>query len=63
MREIQRIDRILNLLGEIWKLAPDWRLGQILVNATGITWDMFYVEDDEIEKKLTMFLKDLKGDE
>jgi len=52
MREINRRDEILKLLDQIWTKFPDWRLGQILVNATGETGDMFYIEDDRLIKDL-----------
>ena len=32
MRDINRIDTILQQLGEIWKMNPDLRLGQLLLN-------------------------------
>lgn len=56
MREITRIVRILALIRQIWCAYPDWRLGQLLVNITGITGDMFYIEDDDLENYLRKFL-------
>ena len=32
MRELERIDRICDLLKEKWKTRPDQRLGQFLIN-------------------------------
>lgn len=51
MRDPNRINRICELLSEVWKQYPDWRLGQLLFNLTG-RYDMFYVEDDTIEEEL-----------
>lgn len=47
-----RIDPILATIARIWKKYPDLRLGQILVNATGHTGDMFFYEDDKLLHKL-----------
>jgi len=52
MRDPQRIREILEIIANIWYKNPDLRLGQILVNATSITGDMFYVEDDLMLKGL-----------
>lgn len=53
MRDPNRINRICELLSEVWKQYPDWRLGQLLFNLTG-RYDMFYVEDDTIEEELRL---------
>ena len=38
---------MLELLGEVWKQYPDWRLGQVICNATGLKPSpIFNVEDD-----------------
>ncbi len=57
MRELERIDRICELLKEKWKTRPDLRLGQFLINhifvvpskADVIMWKQ---EDDKTEKML-----------
>jgi hypothetical protein len=61
MRDPARIDRILGLLEDIWRLpgCTDLRLGQMLVKATGHTRDMFYLEDDRIESSLRHLRQDL----
>ena len=51
MRDTNRIDVICDLLKEVWKQYPDWRLGQLIFNLTG-KYDCFYVEDDDLEEKL-----------
>lgn len=53
MRDPERIDRICDLLRDVWKLIPDWRLGQLIFNLTG-RHDCFYVEDDTLEKALKL---------
>lgn len=52
MRDPNRIDRILKLLGKVWKEVPDWRLGQLVSNLVGNDAYIFYVEDDKLEEKL-----------
>lgn len=61
MRDERRIPIMLDLLGQIWVKCPDMRLGQILVNATGHTGDMFHIEDTEVIDKLRDFLSKLEG--
>lgn len=50
MRDISRIDKIIDVLRDIWKLVPDWRFGQLIENfkRDANLYDMFYVEDDDI---------------
>ena len=45
MRDINRIDKILEEIKLIWKNVPDLRLGQLLLN---VLQDpaLYYVEDD-----------------
>lgn len=52
MRDPERIDRILNLIREIWQEYPDLRLGQLLSNFAKFSLDPYYYEDDIIEKRL-----------
>jgi uncharacterized protein YihD (DUF1040 family) len=56
MRDPNRIDEICDLLREVWKKYPDWRLGQLIFNLTG-SYDCFYVEDDVLEEALKMNLQ------
>lgn len=46
-RSATRMDEILGIIREIWQQYPDFRLGQLLVNACGKE-DLFYVEDYEL---------------
>jgi hypothetical protein len=55
MRDPQRIARIATLLEEVWRKVPDWRLTQLVINATDTKHDcgpVFYLEDDEFERRL-----------
>ncbi len=44
MRDPNRIDEFMDELKKLWKKCPDWRFGQLVVNALGV--DPFYIEDD-----------------
>ena len=53
MRDPERIDRLLNQIREVWQKVPDWRLGQLLVNAVEPKEpcpEIFSVEDSRLEK-------------
>lgn len=55
MREIERIDRILDKLDKLWHKYPDQRLGQLLENYVFgyiVPSPLFHVEDDEIEDRI-----------
>jgi uncharacterized protein YihD (DUF1040 family) len=57
MRDPNRIDHILNLLKQMWKQVPDWRLGQLLINLTYRNEDLYYLEDDKLEERLEAWLR------
>lgn len=48
MRDINRIDKVLNALAEYWYSHPDLRLGQILGNMD----ISYYVEDEDALMRL-----------
>lgn len=54
MRDINRIDKILEEIKLIWKNVPDLRLGQLLLN---VLQDpaLYYVEDDQLIDHLKKF--------
>ena len=62
MRNPERINRILNLIDDIWIKNPDLRLFQLLI-AGGLvnlphrytTGGLFNYEDDTLEKNLVEF--------
>jgi hypothetical protein len=61
MRDPDRIERILEKIGRIWDTCPDLRLGQLLVGAVGNPskgFDIFYEEDDRLEKELDLIIKE-----
>jgi uncharacterized protein YihD (DUF1040 family) len=65
MRDPDRIPEILELLGEIWQLEPDLRLGQLVLNAVrmrsaGIE-DVFSIEDESLRKGLTRYLEMIRA--
>lgn len=64
MRDPERIQRIINLIKEIWLEIPDWRFAQLVSNFHIIgdkddTID-FYREDNEVEKQLNNILRRLR---
>lgn len=57
MREIDRIDRILDKIKLIWHEAPDQRLGQLLSNYVfGHHVDIWHMQDHNIELLLDKML-------
>jgi len=63
MREPDRIDRIVEVLRQAWHRHPDWRLNQLVINASDTPYDcdkphecglglVYYIEDDTMEKRL-----------
>jgi uncharacterized protein YihD (DUF1040 family) len=55
MRDINRIDKLLDLLNVYWHKHPDLRLGQLIYsinNELTKSDDVFNIEDDEIIKYL-----------
>uniref|UniRef100_A0A6M3JKT5 DUF1018 domain-containing protein n=1 Tax=viral metagenome TaxID=1070528 RepID=A0A6M3JKT5_9ZZZZ len=58
MRDPKRIKRICKILEKAWSLSPDQRLGQFLSNYVyGHRQDIFFLEDDEVEKLLNGLYK------
>lgn len=47
MRDINRIEPLLNKFKEVWELHPDIRFGQMVYILTSET-DLFNVEDDKM---------------
>ena len=50
MRDPKRIHKFCEELERVWSTVPDWRFGQLVVNALGV--DPFYIEDDDAIKVL-----------
>lgn len=56
MRDPKRIKAMLELIEKIWTKHPDLRLCQLLENvSTSIDTSMYYMEDDELERRLKTF--------
>lgn len=54
MRDINRIYDILVKFYDLWEQYPDQRFGQIISNyLVNDKEDIFYIEDDELSKRLT----------
>lgn len=56
MRDINRIDVICDKLKEAWKIVPDQRLGQFILNYIASEDLLFYYEDNKIEQALDRML-------
>lgn len=59
MRDKSRIPKVLKLVEEVWTENPDFRLGQLIVNAVRPsvpTPEIFHIEDEIIEQKLEELL-------
>lgn len=61
MRDPERIDDMIELLSEIWRLEPDLRLGQLIFNAARMRnpdiADVFSIEDGDLRKGLVRYLE------
>lgn len=55
MRDPKRIPIVLEAIRKHWEKVPDWRLGQLIVNASSC--DPFYMEDDILIKNLEKLFK------
>lgn len=59
MRDPKRIDKFCQRLAVCWKMMPDWRFGQLMINALGKMRadgkDPFFQEDDEMIEFLEKF--------
>lgn len=55
MRDPVRQRPLIEKLYRVWASFPDWRLGQLIFNVTGV-YDSFHVEDDELEQQLDLVL-------
>ena len=61
MRDINRIEPMLNDLKELWCKYPDLRLCQLLhviaIKSGWMNHDLFYLEDDVINNQIKIELK------
>lgn len=63
MRPIERMPVVLEALGRVWAMAPDLRLGQLLVILTPPGKDPFNLEDDDLLAALRKMADDLSQTE
>ena len=65
MRDINRIEPLMNELTEIWYTVPDWRFGQLISNFKCYIKfqhnieDIFYIEDDKILEYIKEFKENI----
>ena len=53
-RDPKRITPTLDIIKQIWKMHPDLRLSQLILNVKKPEeFDLYYVEDDELIKRIT----------
>jgi hypothetical protein len=52
----RKADIIARLL-HCWLLAPEQRLGQLIINACGVKRDLFFVEDDYLARLAEAFVQ------
>lgn len=58
MRDPARIDPLLDLIRDIWRRHPDYRLTQLLINAVGPSdpcSELYQVEDTKLMRKLEAY--------
>jgi uncharacterized protein YihD (DUF1040 family) len=60
VRPINRIERVLEKIKKIWGKQPDTRLCQLIMNTVGHERDIFYIEDEELEKLLDKLISEEK---
>ena len=60
MRDPNRIDGILNTVSKLWKLVPDWRLGQLVCNVAREAgyFDAFHIEDDKLVEVINKWVSE-----
>jgi hypothetical protein len=59
MRDPARIDAIVGLLHALWRKYPEWRLGQLVLNAHAAArspGEVYFAEDDVLEDGLRKLL-------
>ena len=62
MRDPARIPKVLDKIKELWEKVPDWRLGQLIFNVTGM-YDPYHLEDDLLINIIDDFIKHKLGND
>ena len=58
MRDLNRIDDFLKVLGDAWKTVPDWRFFQLICNLQKAKRsDCFYMEDEDVKQFIIELFK------
>jgi len=52
MRNPERIPKVIETIRKYWEKHPDLRLGQIIGNVLEAERDAYYLEDDELMKRI-----------
>lgn len=61
MRDPNRIDTFCKRLANRWKMLPDWRFGQLIMNVFGeMDRDPFFPEDDEMIEMIEKIVDNYK---
>ena len=63
-RRPERIEPMLELLREAWLLAPNWRLTQLVINASDTNHNcgpVFHLSDQEMERRLKRLISGLRN--
>ncbi len=57
-KDPERIDRIMKLIKEIWKEHPYMRLSQLLGECVEDGYELYYIQDTRLERKLQDLYKE-----
>ena len=58
MRDPDRIACVLGKVGELWRMYPDWRLGQLLANvAAWRNTDVWDMEEEELTEEIDRHIR------
>ena len=57
MRNPNRIIPVLIALAQVWKMQPDLRLGQLILNAVNNEKVLYNIEDDDLINRIAEFYR------
>lgn len=60
MRDPKRISKFMTVVKDLWRLNPDLRFGQLILNAVEAD-SLYYMEDDELLEKITNLYSGSEG--